>query len=751
MTTHFRLSTKALVAFAAMAAVCLAAIATTVVTVGAAKRSVEKMGAMTTVLRRQTLADMQHDTVRSLVFIALHDGSRRSASTSEATKDLDKTIAELEKNIADIPDVGVSEEVGAAKPALLALTGTYTRKARELIAMAFADPPAAENKLPSFELTFEDLAVAMDKMSDMIQAANDLAERETHASQDALQTASIVSGGLILASLLLMLLWIRRGVIAGILSIRTSLLDRKRAGELDHVRRAHAGDELGELAAEIQGFREASLEAARVRAALDRCPINVIAADNDGVIVYANASVLGLMRRHADEFRAMVPGFEPDAVVGSRMDVFHRDPSRVRGMIGELSGAHRQRIRASARTFEIIVSPINGPEGERLGAMLIWDDVTDMLAADEELSAIATAASEGDFSKRIRTEDKQGFARDMSAGLNAMSSRVETAVNDFASVLGHVANGDLTAVVAENYGGGLGELSESINRTVARLAETVGRIQAMSTEVSGAAREINEGAQDLSRRTEAQASSLEQTASTVEELAASVRASAESSAKVCAIAEQARGVAQEGGAIVSRAVEAMSSIDQTSRKISDITTVIEDIAFQTNLLALNAAVEAARAGEAGKGFAVVASEVRSLAQRSSEAAKDITGLIAASNAEVTKGVELVRAAGGALGRIVESSVTVASRVSEISAASLEQATGIEEITKAVSKLDEMTQQNAALAEQSAASSDSLSMQIRSLNDLAAAFRTREDRAGEDAGYASASYRPPLARAGFGRR
>jgi methyl-accepting chemotaxis protein len=703
MKTHFRLSTKALVAFLVLAAVSLGAVILTLTAISSAKGAVETMGAMTSVLRRQTQADMQHAALRSMVFIAIHDSTRRSASASEATKDLDKTTAELEKNVADIPEAGVSEEVTAAKPALLALTKAYTRKVRELIPMAFADPPAAENKLASFELTFEDLAVAMDKMGDMVQAASDRAETEAHASQDSLRTVSILSGGLILASLLAMLLWLRSGVIGAILSIRSALLDRNRAGELDKVRLAHAGDELGELASEIHGFRLASLEAARVRAALDNCPINVIAADNDGVIVYANASVLGLMRRHAGEFRAMVPAFDPEAVVGSRMDIFHRDPGRVRGMIGGLSGAHRQRIKASARTFEIIVSPITGPEGERLGAMLIWDDVTDMLAADQELSAVATAASEGDFSKRITTEGKQGFARDMSAGLNAMSSRVETAVNDFAAVLGDVADGDLTAVVAETYGGGLGELSESINRTVARLAETVGRIQAMSTEVTGAAREINDGAQDLSRRTEAQASSLEQTASTVEELAASVRASAEASAKVCAIAEQARGIAQEGGAIVSRAVEAMSSIDQTSRKISDITTVIEDIAFQTNLLALNAAVEAARAGEAGKGFAVVASEVRSLAQRSSEAAKGITGLIAASNAEVTKGVELVRAAGGALGRIVESSATVASRVSEISAASLEQATGIEEITRAVSKLDEMTQQNAALAEQSAAS------------------------------------------------
>jgi methyl-accepting chemotaxis protein len=322
-------------------------------------------------------------------------------------------------------------------------------------------------------------------------------------------------------------------------------------------------------------------------------------------------------------------------------------------------------------------------------------------------------------------EGKVGFVREIAGGMNRVSETVETVMNDFATTLAAVSSGDLTRTVDADYEGVFGELRNGLNDTIAKLSDTVATIQTTAVDVSGAAREINAGADDLSRRTEEQASSLEQTAATTEELAASVKASAQSSRQAVDLAEEAMKVAQTGGTIVTQAVEAMTRIEQASQKITDITSVIDDIAFQTNLLALNAAVEAARAGEAGKGFAVVASEVRTLAQRSSDAAKDITGLINTSTTEVAQGVKLVRSAGDALGKIVDASQKVASTVSEISAASSEQANGIDEMSQAVAHMDEMTQQNAALAEESAASAGSLSGQIQRLNDLVATFRTRQ--------------------------
>ncbi len=350
-------------------------------------------------------------------------------------------------------------------------------------------------------------------------------------------------------------------------------------------------------------------------------------------------------------------------------------------------------------------------------------DTEDLVLA--AVGRAVAAARSGDFTGRYVPEPELGRLAPLVEGLSQMNEIIDGATADLLSVLSAVSKGDLTRRVDGSYQGRFDDLRQAINHTVERLSETVSTIQATAVDVGTAAREINSGADDLSRRTEQQSSSLGETAATAEQLAASVKGSALSSRQAVELSREAMSVAANGGTIVKEAVEAMARIEQASNKISDITGVIEEIAFQTNLLALNAAVEAARAGEAGKGFSVVASEVRQLAQRSSEAARNIAELIAASGSEVSQGVKLVHGAGDALDRIVEASQKVSATVAEISDATGEQANGIDELTHAVARMDEMTQQNAALAEQSAASATALSDQISRLNELAAAFRTRE--------------------------
>ncbi len=360
---------------------------------------------------------------------------------------------------------------------------------------------------------------------------------------------------------------------------------------------------------------------------------------------------------------------------------------------------------------------------------------TERLAREEamasvvaEIGAVVARAVQGDFSARARCDGASEELNRLVEGVNEINRVVDSATCDFAQILEALAHGDLTQSVTASYQGRFGELKGAINETISRLADTVSTIQATAGQVGASAREITTGADDLSHRTEEQASSLEETAATTEELAASVKASAASSRQSVTLAGDATRVAEHGGTIVTQAVEAMARIEQSSCKISEITSVIDEIAFQTNLLALNAAVEAARAGDAGKGFAVVSSEVRTLAQRSGDAAKDITALISESGREVKQGVALVRSAGEALGQIVEASRKVSATVSDISSASAEQANGIDEMSQTVAHMDEMTQQNAALAEESAAAATTLAQQIERLNQLVAGFRTQAEPA-----------------------
>ena len=272
----------------------------------------------------------------------------------------------------------------------------------------------------------------------------------------------------------------------------------------------------------------------------------------------------------------------------------------------------------------------------------------------------------------------------------------------------------------------IGQIAAALSAVAERVSTTISQIKAAASEVTGASAEISSGTTDLSQRTEEQAASLEQTSNALDQILQMVRKNAEDAGRANVSAAATRDVADRGGEVVSRAVGAMAKIEESSRKIADIIGVIDEIARQTNLLALNAAVEAARAGEAGRGFAVVAAEVRSLAQRSSQAAKDISVLITSSGAQVRDGVGLVNEAGGALNEIVASIKDVASIVSDIASASQEQSSGLEKVSRALSEMDEVTQQNSALVEESAATAKTLEEQARAMDEQVAFFRTAED-------------------------
>ncbi|MDP9902159.1 methyl-accepting chemotaxis protein [Variovorax ginsengisoli] len=288
-----------------------------------------------------------------------------------------------------------------------------------------------------------------------------------------------------------------------------------------------------------------------------------------------------------------------------------------------------------------------------------------------------------------------------------------------------VASGDLRSAVTAQASDETGQLLEALGKMQESLAAVVSVVRNGTHTIATASREIAAGNQDLSSRTEEQASSLEQTAASMEELTSTVKQNAENARQANQLSASASDIAVRGGSIVSQVVNTMTAIDGSSKKIVDIISVIDGIAFQTNILALNAAVEAARAGEQGRGFAVVASEVRNLAQRSAAAAKEIKGLIDTSVGNVNAGTALVDEAGRTMGQIVDSVQRVTDIMGEITAASQEQTTGIEQINQAITQMDQVTQQNAALVEEAAAAASSLQEQAHSLVQTVSVFKLAE--------------------------
>ncbi|MEW5836651.1 MAG: methyl-accepting chemotaxis protein [Pseudomonadota bacterium] len=288
-----------------------------------------------------------------------------------------------------------------------------------------------------------------------------------------------------------------------------------------------------------------------------------------------------------------------------------------------------------------------------------------------------------------------------------------------------ISQGKLGHDIQVNRKDELGELLDAFRTMDLRLSSIVSEVRSGSGEVSTAAQQIARGNDDLSQRTQEQASSLEETASSMEEMTSTVKQNAENASHANQLARGAREQAERGGEVVTQAVVAMKAINDSSRKISDIVSLIDEIAFQTNLLALNAAVEAARAGEQGRGFAVVATEVRNLAQRSANAAKEIKGLIKDSAEKVQNGTALVDQTGKSLAEIVDSVKKVTDIVAEIAAASAEQSAGIDQVNHAVMQMDEMTQQNAALVEQAAAAARAMQEQAAELSQQVGFFQLDE--------------------------
>ena len=484
-------------------------------------------------------------------------------------------------------------------------------------------------------------------------------------------------------------------------------------------------DEFGQIVTSVQFIEDSAAEATRFKQAMDCSDTLVMVADANHVITFMSRAMTELMTEAEAEIRRDLPAFSADTILGSSIDIFYTTSERPRAMLEALTSREETNISLGRKRFTLSTSPVFNTLGERSGSVVEWVDNTDRVHLQNDIDEVIKGAIVGDFSRRIATRENASLLNEMSNNVNTLLKVFDDGLRDVNATLSSMAEGDLSQRMMGDHKGSFAELQRDLNTTIEKIADLVGDIQITTHEIETNTSTISDDAQALSHRTENQASSLEETAATMDEMTSTIKNNAENAEMATELSNVTSAKASEGEKIVRSAVEAMSRIEESSEKMSQIISVIDSIAFQTNLLALNAAVEAARAGDAGKGFAVVAAEVRTLAQRSGDAAKDINELISFSSGHVAEGADLVKQTGAALEQIIASVQQVNSAITDITAMSKEQATGVDEISSALSDMDSMTQKNAAMAEQSATRASRLAEKAVSLSDLVKFFQTSD--------------------------
>ncbi|MCS3846418.1 methyl-accepting chemotaxis protein/methyl-accepting chemotaxis protein-1 (serine sensor receptor) [Xanthomonas campestris] len=505
-------------------------------------------------------------------------------------------------------------------------------------------------------------------------------------------------------------------------------------GKLDGQINVQGQDEVGELMRAMQRMQrdlrerierdqQVANENLRIRIALDKSSTGLFITDTERKLIYANDSFKKTVAHYEGSIRLASSDFDASKVIGQHVSYLGLSDATLRKAMAALDrdGTTTFEERFGEAVFAQTVTTIQDEDGQWVGDVCEWRDRTIEVQVEDEVARIVRAAAAGDMTGRVDTDGKQGFFLQLAQQLNGLLDANAASIEQISALLSALSRGDLTVRMQGEFKGVFAQMRDDANATATQLADIVGRIKLSSTAINASAGEIASGNQDLSQRTEQQAANLEETAASMEELTSTVRQNAESARQANQLAIGATGVASQGGDVVSQVVNTMSGIEASSKKIADIISVIDGIAFQTNILALNAAVEAARAGEQGRGFAVVASEVRTLAQRSAGAAKEIKGLIDDSVHKVAEGSALVRKAGSTMAEIVASVQRVTDIMGEISAASQEQSAGIEQVNQTITQMDETTQQNAALVEEATAAARSMEEQAGHLAEAVSVF------------------------------
>lgn len=467
----------------------------------------------------------------------------------------------------------------------------------------------------------------------------------------------------------------------------------------------------------------------QLQTAIDKVSVNIMIADSNYNITYLNERLFTFLSERQQALKTVLPNFDLDKVLGSNIDVFHKHPAHNRAILDQLTEPMTTTLQLLDYKFELSIIPVFNRSGQRTSILVEWRDLTQEHQLVNEVQGAVNNAKNGILNERIDLSKVTGLAHTLSEAMNEMLEVIEQPINQAVQVASSLSEGDLRTRFEGDYQGRFALMKESMNVAVENLASIMGQTDLAVCNVNNGAQKINQASTALNDRTQNQAASLEETAASMEQMTSMVKQNADNSQKATEFTRNASIQASNGVKVMENAINSIEEINEASQRISEIIGLIDSISFQTNLLALNAAVEAARAGEHGRGFAVVAGEVRSLAQKSADAAKDIKELIENSVDKISEGSQHVRGSGKALNEIADAVSTVNQIIEEMAHASQEQSEGINQVNLAITNIDSAVQQNAALVEEAATTANELGSMSEIMQQNVRMFTLDETRKG----------------------